>query len=53
VKFYEEFYGIKYADAAKRDNVRVSWNARKVSSETPMSQLPSFSIWVTVIKKIR
>jgi hypothetical protein len=32
VEFHGEFYCIKYADMAKRENARVSWDVRRVSS---------------------
>jgi hypothetical protein len=32
VEFHGGFHGIKYADVAKRENVRVSWDVRRVST---------------------
>jgi hypothetical protein len=32
VEFHEEFHCVKYADMAKRENVKVSWDVRRVSS---------------------
>jgi hypothetical protein len=32
VGFHEEFHCIKFADVVKRENVRVSWDVRRVSS---------------------
>jgi hypothetical protein len=30
--FHEEFHGIKFADVANKENERVSWDVRGVSS---------------------
>jgi hypothetical protein len=43
MEFHGEFHDIKFADIAKRENERVSWDARRLHPyETPLAQLSSF-----------
>jgi hypothetical protein len=41
MEFHGEFLDIKYVDVTKRENVRDSWDVKRVSShESPLAQLP-------------